>query len=108
MSPFQVGDRVVCINANTQPMDPIPGYQYFPDVDGLTEGQIYTIRWIGPEPLCTALTVQLAEINRGTPREGYQPGFSINRFRPLVSDHTALWESWLVPVKAGKLTGVDA
>lgn len=76
---FQVGDRVVCVDVSAR-----PGYT----LDGLVEGEIYTISgirpWISPgSPLCrpgeSIIGVDLAEIVRSDP---YMP-YNSRRFRPV-------------------------
>lgn len=87
MNYFHVGQQVVCIDDKFHRVT-IP--------QGITEGQIYTIRWIGEFTTYvdgTFIGVRLEGVERGTdPTYGYDdPPFAARRFRPLVSDPLAVF-----------------
>jgi hypothetical protein len=82
LNQFYVGQEVVCIDAKFSRVT-IP--------QGITEGQIYKIRWIGEFTTYvdgTYIGVRLDGVERGVdPTYGYEdPPFAARRFRPLVSD----------------------
>ncbi|GHC61755.1 CAP-Gly domain protein [Limoniibacter endophyticus] len=87
MTNFHVGQQVVCIDAAFKSVT-IP--------QGLTEGQIYTLRWVGEFTTYvdgTFIGVRLEGVERGVdPTYGYEdPPFAARRFRPLVSDPISIF-----------------
>ncbi|MFU0504094.1 hypothetical protein [Pseudaminobacter sp. NGMCC 1.201702] len=87
MNHFYVGQEVVCVDATFKGVT-IP--------QGITEGQVYTIRWIGGFTTYvdgTYIGVRLEGVDRGVdPTYGYEdPPFAARRFRPLVKDPIALF-----------------
>lgn len=81
---FYVGQKVVCINdRNTDAEN---------SVQWLREGNIYTLRWVGPHTLYgeTHACVRLVGIHRGVdawrPHDpnGYDMPFKAARFRPVT------------------------
>lgn len=83
-----VGCEVVCIDDKFKGVT-IP--------QGITEGQTYTIRWIGVFNNYVDgefLGVKLEGIDRGVdPTYGYDdPPFNARRFRPVVKDPLALFK----------------
>lgn len=81
--PFVVGQHVVCVD--DVPLDGVDNS----DMDGLSAGYVYTVRWIGiyDSPLdgCN-ISVRLVEIVRGRcPTHGDDMPFFASRFRPAPS-----------------------
>jgi hypothetical protein len=82
------GAKVVCVNDDPH-LDPDydndeSEWVVVATADDIKEGHIYTIRWVGAD-FDGALCVWLEEIVRpalGAPNE---PGYYIDRFRPLVT-----------------------
>jgi hypothetical protein len=83
---FRVGQKVVCVNAEP---DTPAGYEwlYNGDMDGLTKGDVYTIRRITKtrRPGYGAFDgIRLCEIVR----KGNDPAYFAARFRPAVERKT--------------------
>lgn len=74
------GNKVVCIDAENLGQHDVPGFNYFYSLDGLTEGEVYTVRSAGRDEDDGCLVVKLAEIVRRP-----DGGYAVARFRPLVS-----------------------
>lgn len=94
MIPFEVGQKVVCVNEGSWRRH--ASYTYV-DTKGPEKGQICEvrkIRWRGR-------SVYLGLV-------GYSDHYVADQFRPLVSDHIELFQSWAVPVTTTKRTPVDA
>lgn len=86
MNHFHVGQQVVCIDDEFKRVT-IP--------QGITKGQIYTLRWVGEYTMYadgTYIGVRLEGVDRGVdPTYGYEdPPFAARRFRPLVKDPLAV------------------
>lgn len=100
---FHVGQQVVCIDAK---------FDRVTIAQGITEGQIYTIRWIGEYTTYvdgSYIGVRLEGVERGTdPTYGYEdPPFAARRFRPLVKDPLA-WARQIAADPHGyKVTGPE-
>lgn len=110
MNQFYVGQKVACIRATYNPE------QRVSIPCELTEGAIYTIRWVGMFNNYVDgdfLGVRLVEVERGVdPTYGYDdPPFRADRFRPLVKDPIALFRqiaadpSWKVDGEEGPVRG---
>ena len=82
MIEFVAGQKVVCVNADPDFVEATGSRE----MDGLTEGAIYTIRWIGSWKLPpwyphNRICVHLVEIDRSTAK--YDVPYDARRFRPL-------------------------
>lgn len=80
---FRVGQKVVCINDEVKPLRALP----YPlkkdwDLDGLTKGAVYTVRFVGEYR--GAPVLYLREIHRRVCSSWGEPGFDTLRFRPAV------------------------
>ncbi len=89
---FSVGQKVVCVN-DKEFDDEAPNVIIIGDMNGLKEGNIYTIREIFIDPVWGDAEVKLEEIIRPddsyTPSVGfYESGFHYSRFRPVVRRET--------------------
>lgn len=74
---------MVCVNDDPDAFTR-PGFDYLPELDGLTKGQIYTINKVFVDPMFNDVCVYIDEIKREIPpSEGYEPGYNIKRFRLL-------------------------
>lgn len=96
---FEVGQKVVCIDDGLLEVNStwIGG-------EKPTVGGIYTISATGVDDEDGAETVKLLELKREAP-----PPFDwygAFRFRPLVSDHSSVFESWVAPIF--KKSNIDA
>src|SRR5580704_15796196 len=94
MSNFHIGMKVVCINDK-----PEGGHG---DMDGLTEGQIYTIRWMGENthPECgTEYCIRVEEIWRGMcPKHRmFDVPYRADRFRPVRTTSIDVFTAMLAP-----------
>jgi len=79
----RVGAKVVCVDDAPIPGQMGPGWG---GLDGLTRGEIYTIRGHAKGSYSGLPGVLLAEIIRPLGRrESYEQPFRLSRFRPLVS-----------------------
>ncbi len=99
---FHVGQKVVCVNA-------CPHYVIQrgknSNMDGLTEGAVYTVRAVGECNLWDIPVIWLVEIAREVqPRYAKfgEIGFSVRRFRPVVEPKTdiSIFTAMLTPKKA--------
>lgn len=86
MTTFHVGQEVVCVDAK-QPADTTLKSE-------LTEGRVYTIRWVGPHKHYLDgeyIGVRLVGIDRGVCEiwGDVDTPFRATRFRPLVKDRLA-------------------
>lgn len=100
---FHVGQQVVCIDAK---------FDRVTIAQGITEGQTYTIRWIGEFATYvdgTYIGLRLDGVERGVdPTYGYDdPPFAARRFRPLVSDPLAWAKQIAAAPKDYKVTGPE-
>jgi hypothetical protein len=82
------GAKVVCVD-DAHLSYCVPGYRYSDDgLDGLSKGEIYTIRDALVSPFDGAPSIRLVEITRARNwsrlKKG-EPGFAVGRFRPLVT-----------------------
>lgn len=82
--PFVVGQHVVCVDDTCS-----SGANVVGDLDGLTAGRVYTIRWVGiydSPKLGRLVCVRLREIIRTRcPTHGDDMPFAASRFRPAPS-----------------------
>jgi hypothetical protein len=91
---FYVGQKVVCIDAK---------FQHVSIDQGISEGEIYTLSWVGPYVHYVDgefIGVRLAEVTRGDDPGGYgadEMPFRATRFRPLVADRLGSLRALLVP-----------
>lgn len=95
MTPFEAGQRVVCIADDWWAMLPFGAVKPLgshPAKDGS-----YTVSNVVPFGPAVFLYLQ-----------GFDPGYHAIGFRPLVSDHTELFQSWVAPVPADKRVKEDA
>ena len=101
MTPFHVGMKVACVDdeARGQYLPPIHSCTA-KDLDGLTKGNIYTIRgfYTGNDPDWTygCGSIYLEEIHRSV-WGGEEAPFAILRFRPLVKTNIEIFTSMLAP-----------
>jgi len=102
---FQVGQHVVCVDAEPEDGDPLA------DMGGLTKGRVYTVRSISPGHYWSgeyypAGDLFLVEIVRsaepGWEHEGEAPFFA-HRFRPLSSDRLSIFRQHLAPLSTDKV-----
>jgi hypothetical protein len=92
---FHVGQKVVCVDADPCTYTPAG----VGDLDGLTRGEIYTIRRIGESPFWSGTpNVWLVEISRPL-FFGGEPGYHTGRFRPVVERKTdiSIFQAMLNP-----------
>lgn len=85
---FRVGMKVVCIDDSDHlERTPPLGFKWAGDLDGLTEGKVYTIRSIYSHPVTGDLGVEINEIVRAYVATAayHVSGFAAWRFRPLVT-----------------------
>lgn len=95
---FYIGQKVVCINATPIPFGTSMWWKgktwiSSGEMDGLTEGKIYTVRGFFKETASPSspenkLGIYLEEIHRQIHHEGEVP-FRSTRFRPLVEAKTS-------------------
>lgn len=82
--PFVVGQHVVCVDDTLS-----SGVNIVGDLDGLTAGRVYTIRWVGIHEsprFGPQVCVRLREIVRARcPTHGDDMPFAAVRFRPAPS-----------------------
>ncbi|MBD8555363.1 CAP-Gly domain protein [Rhizobium sp. CFBP 8762] len=100
MNEFYVGQKVVCIDAKYTKQ------QRVSLAIELVEGQIYTIRWLGPFTHYLDgefIGIKVAEIHRGADKEyGYDDmPYRATRFRPLVEDRLASLRNLTAPQPDG-------
>ena len=87
---FYVGQKIVCVDAKIDRPEGmiIRGYATINNLDGLTEGQVYTIRSIRR---CWESEIPgffLEEIIRPLDFDGEEAPYRSTRFRPLVERQT--------------------
>ena len=97
MTPFYVGQKVVCVDA--------AGDSYLHITSGLSEGAIYTIAGFEKE-LCPvhwdAPAVFLAEVKAPhNPFSGIAMAFLAARFRPVVNTDISIFTAMLKTTKQG-------
>lgn len=88
MNRFYVGQKVVCVDASCADA------RFPPEMSGLQEGAVYSIRWIARPPkefvarfpdMFDEIWIGLDEIVRPrVPGTGIENGFAAYRFEPLV------------------------
>jgi hypothetical protein len=87
MTTFRVGMKVVCVDA-AEHLERVPplGFKWAGDMDGLTEGQVYTIRSIYSHPVTGKIGIELNEIVRAhiAAAADHMTGFAAWRFRPVA------------------------
>lgn len=102
---FHVGQLVVCVDAERRRYC-VPGHAYGGGLDGLTKGNIYTIRWCGMfnhTDGSNTMSVCLYEIVR--PPYGITPEdcpYAAARFRPVVETRLDVFREMLAPVSGVK------
>lgn len=102
---FHVGQKVVCVNAVVGAFDSPEFLQAFKnsgDLDGLVEGQVYTIREVIPsDKYYDGQSVRLAEIYRGPSlaMDGAETPFAAARFRPLQEQGMSILRAILADPK---------
>lgn len=86
---FHIGQKVVCVNDRLNAFGNPKNNPMF-DLEGLTKGSIYTIRWCGYDPGWDIAIVRIEEILRlkGTPWEDFPYGAP--RFAPLKKKQTSI------------------
>ncbi len=94
---FDIGQQVVCVNA--KPYHPLA------NLDGLAEGTVYTIRWIGEftDRLGTEVCIRVEEIHRPAGSIQIPDGplvhypadepYQLNRFRPVRKSDISVFEN---------------
>jgi hypothetical protein len=100
---FHTGQQVVCIDAE---------FKYVSNPQGIKEGEVYTLRWVGPYKSYVDgeyIGVRLVGVERGAcPSYGYDdPPFFARRFRPLVSDHLGFARAILTDPDGYRGTGPE-
>lgn len=91
---FYVGQKVVCLDAEPHLRYMPPGFNGIGDLDGLTEGAVYTVRRVGrrhpADPMPNSLWLE--ELRRPLRVETCimlgEAGFDPRRFRPVVERKT--------------------
>ena len=86
---FYVGQKVICVDASISDkyLPAVPSYNsWVNDLDGLTEGVVYTIA--GTADFFGAPVVFVAEIKRPPHSDGSESGYAAARFRPVVQKKT--------------------
>lgn len=99
MTPFHVGMKVVCVDAEGHGKYVPPGYVGSGHMDGLERGKTYTVREVlgefhGFQGCC----IFLEEITRpscGVFQE--EPPYCAARFRPVVKTDISIFQAMLVP-----------
>jgi hypothetical protein len=102
---FHVGQLVVCVDASHRILHRIPAKNF------ITEGSVYTVRWVGPPPYegdrHIGLAIRLVGIERGADRDADDPWrdypFAAFRFRPAKLASKEVFESLLAPFKPEKV-----
>lgn len=99
---FYVGQRVVCVDDSLCQSN--KELTYYGDLDGLTKGEIYTVRNTDIDPFDNLPIIRVFEIKRGNGLEYEQPfelGFLASRFRPIVERDTdiSIFKKMLKPEK---------
>ena len=95
---FVVGQKVECVvaglikqSAGRAKFDPLP-------IEGLTKGQIYTIRAVDLDEFSGIPVVYLVEIIRKVSGpETKECGFYPSRFRPLITTDISVFKAMLAP-----------
>lgn len=99
------GAKCVCIDDGYSTVA-LPGSEYVGDLDGLARNSIYTIRAVGPDILDGDRRVWLVEILReNDPDLPYESGFSIARFRPLITRSQEHDVALFAPILHGQPVG---
>lgn len=80
----RVGAKCICIDDGVHEEWLSPHIKYRDGLDGLTKGEIYTVRDTFFDEIEQSWRVRLVEIVRGT-FMGIEDGYVSFRFRPLVS-----------------------
>jgi len=103
---FVVGQKVVCVNDDVNDFK-VSGVKYAPTgLDGLTKGEIYTIKSIYENPATKYINVELEEINRDNFSNfewRITAGFVHLRFAPLKEKKTdiSVFEQIVNKINAG-------
>jgi hypothetical protein len=85
---FYVGQKVVCVDAGGHDRYVPRGFKSSREMHGLTEGRVYTVRWVGPA-LFGVMGIRVDEIIRpDCPIFGREAAFAAARFRPVVERKT--------------------
>lgn len=107
---FHVGQQVICIDnlIHDEWYHPFlrNWYGHNGSLNGLTEGEQYTITWIGPYqgPLVKEMIcVHLKEIKRPPGKDIPEAPFAACRFRPLIDTNMFGIKSVKVPKKKEKI-----
>jgi len=81
---FQVGQKVVCVNAKLVDVAGITRWRPAGDLSGLKDGEVYTVRFVGLYDIypCIWLKEIVRPIHPKQVDLG-EPGFAVERFRPL-------------------------
>lgn len=77
------GRKVVCVDDEERDVY-VPGVDWVGTLDGLTKGQIYTLRCAEYDPITNEPVVHLVEITRDMDDAG-ESGYLVRRFRPIVT-----------------------
>lgn len=95
---FYVGQKVVCVEASPR-ADYTPWKVSIFDMEGLTEGRIYTVRAVSVQRGVSVIFV--IEINRRWKVDGREQGYAAVRFRPIVERKTdiSIFKAMLNPSK---------
>jgi hypothetical protein len=94
---FYVGQEVVCVDDDAIAKYCIRGPIYVGDLDGLTKGNIYTIRAISLDPVCVCPALFLEQIVRSSLFGEPEIGFASRRFRPVVKTDISIFTAMLAP-----------
>jgi hypothetical protein len=81
------GDKILCVNAELKSVGTPSKLDRVKDLDGLREKCVYTVKWIGPDPVeSNILCVFIREITR--PGIDGEYGYAVDRFRPIQPKST--------------------
>ena len=100
MTNLQAGMQVICIDDKV----PIEGGVMVKD-EQITEGEIYTIRWIGPTSHYVfgeyiGVRLEGVKMNQGMAYGEPDCPYAARRFRPLVTDPIAVFRAILADPRA--------
>lgn len=97
MTPFHVGMRVVCVDAEPhRKYGPNPNNPTRGNLAGLEYGIVYTIAHLGPDPIHKVPCCWIVEIKR-------ECGFAVQRFRPAHENRMDELRTLLAPVPSKEL-----
>ena len=99
MIDWPIGSQIVCIDAEPHTRYSAPGSSG--TLDGLTEGQVYTVKSIYVNKPTGRVCVELCEIERKTfPWQKNSIGFCCARFRPVKKTSIDVFTRMLTNIPA--------